>query len=300
MAHGKISGFRLLLYLIYALLLTCALLIVRFPKAKFLKYAEKKVEASFPESRVNLSSLSYAFPFSVQLARAQMSRLESDEDILLLQDLKFTPKLSGVGLACNVTGAVLGGSFTSELKLAPMDKRYSFNDLEMNGLDLSRSAYLARILRRDVQGILKFKGEYSGSFDSSVDREKAIAGKGVMEIEGGSFTLRQPVLTLTTMEFQKLEAAVAMQDGVLTLSEGVIEGTEVKTDFSGTMSATANPESWKLDLKGAMVPSREFLQDKPQLARVVNRLQQQYRKNALPYTIGGTVANPRFRFGGNN
>ncbi|WP_419176033.1 type II secretion system protein GspN [Desulfosediminicola sp.] len=300
MVLGKSSGSRLLFYLIYALLITSALLVVRFPTEKFLRYAEKKVEAALPGSKVKLSTMSYAFPLSVHLGRAQMSGLDNDEDILLLQQVQITPKLDGLGFVYHVSGSVLGGSFATELKIAPADKRYSLKTLELTGIDLSRSAPLSRIFRRDIQGVLKFSGEYSNSFDASVGSGTGMAGEGVLRITNGSFALRQSVLTLKTLDFDSLDTVVMMQDGVLTLNEGVLEGKELQANFTGNLVVANTPQSWKLDLAGGMVPNKDFLQEKPQMVSVVNRLRKQYKKNDLPYTVSGTLANPSFRFGGTN
>lgn len=297
MVLGKISGSRFVIYLIYALLVTGTLLVVRFPEDKFLQYAAKKVEASFPDTRVKFSNLSYLFPFSAHLDRAEMDSVLPEEEIIPLQDISITPQLAGFGLAYAVTGSLLGGTFTSTVKMVAGNKRYRLEELDLSGLDLSRSAYLARIFRRDIQGTLKFRGDYSGALGGLVKGGAGITCNGVLGLTDGSFALRQPLLTLKNMEFASLDAAVRMEGGVLTLREGTLAGTKLQADFSGVLNAEGSPGSWKLDLEGGIVPSREFLQENPQLVTVVNRLQKQYKKNTLPYSINGTVANPRFRFG---
>lgn len=300
MVLGRTSGPRLLVYLLYAVLLTSVLLVVRFPKEKVLAYAEKKIEASVPGSKVNLSRLSYDFPLGVHLGRLQVADLERDEDILLLEDITVTPKLKGLGFAYQVTGEMLGGDFATELSLSFASKRYSLDALELKGLDLSRSAYLAGMLRRDLQGILEFTGSYSSVLAGSGEDGAGATCDGVVGIASGGFALRQPVLTLKTMDFESLDVAIDMQGGVVTLTEGVLEGGEIKANFGGVLNVADTLQSWKLNLEGGMVPSREYLQGNPQLVRLVERMQRQYKNNELPYTINGTVANPRFRFGGKN
>jgi type II secretion system protein N len=289
------SGVRVSGYFIYAVLLIAVLLYVRFPSEKFEIFVVRTVETAFPGSRVDLGPYHYTFPATVHLDRALFEQKTGNEEIVLLESIDITPIVSGLGLKYALSAKAYGGSFQANLKLAPVAGTFSLLDMHVNQIDLALPPFLKNISRREISGQLEYRGMYSAPLDGSGKRE----AKGVVRLSEGAFSLIQPVLTLRILDMQSLDAGISFNDGVLELVEGSFKGAELHAEFAGSLTAAEGLEAWKVDLSGALVPQKGFLKDKPQVLRVVKRLQSQYRKTALPYRVSGSIGNPRFRFGTN-
>lgn len=287
------SGLQILSYLLYALVLICILLYVRFPSDKFEKYTERKIEEAFSGTDVNVGTFKLQFPFSISIDKALISQAVSGDEILYLENIRIKPIMSGFGLDFMLSGDLYGGNFSTELLLAPRDGRFTLNDLELSAVDISQSEYLRIVTRREISGNFDFIGSYSGAISGGDHKDL----QGVMAVSDGKFSLMQPVLSLKVMEVNSLEAGLAFKEGSLKLIEGMFKGKEIDAEFEGSVKISDNVSLSNLSVSGSMVPQKVFLKEKPQVLRVVKRLQKQYRKTALPFNISGTIGNPRFRFG---
>jgi type II secretion system protein N len=290
-----ISGVRIFSYFIYALLLTAVLLYVRFPADKFQTFLVRTIESAFPGARVDLGTYHYTFPATFHLDRALFEEKKSEEEIVLLEGIDVTPIISGLGFKYALSAKSYGGSFQANLQLSPVAGSFTLDEIDLNHIDLALSPFLKNISRREVSGYLDYSGIYSSPLDGLGKRE----AKGVVRLSEGTFSLIQPVLTLRNLDMQSLDVGISFADGVLALVEGSFKGAELHADFEGTITAADGLEAWKVELGGTMVPQKDFMKDKPQVLRVVKRLQSQYRKTALPYRVSGSIGNPRFRFGTN-
>ncbi len=290
------SGVRIFSYFIYALLLTAVLLYVRFPAEKFEIFLVRTIETAFPGCRVDLGKYHYTFPVTVHLERALFEQSRgAKEEVVLLEGIDITPSVSGLGLKYALSAKVYGGSFQANLQLSPIAGTFTLADIVLNNVDLALSPYLKNISRRELSGYLNYSGFYSTPFDGPGKRE----AKGVVRLSDGAFSLIQPVLTLRNLDMQSLDVGISFADGILELAEGSFKGAELQAEFAGSLTSAEGLEAWKVDLTGSMVPQKGFMKDKPQVLRVVKRLQSQYRKAALPYRVSGSIGNPRFRFGTN-
>ncbi len=286
------SVMQFLSYLLYALLLTCVLLYVRFPADKFEKFAERKIEEAFEGTDVNVGTFKLQLPFNIYLNKAVIAEKTSGDEILRLQNIRIRPILSGFGLDYSLSGDLYNGTFTSQLLFAPRDDKFTLDDIELSAVDISQSKYVRMVSRREISGQLKFLGSYSASMAGG---DKDI--KGVITLRDGKFSLMQPVLSLKEMEVISLEAGLTFKNGSLELIEGTFKGKEIDAEFEGSVNISDRVESSNVNVSGSLVPQKDFLKEKPQVLRVVKRLQKQYRKTALPFNISGTIGNPRFRFG---
>ena len=59
--------FRWLIYLLYALMVTAVLLIIRFPNEKVKTFLVETVENKLPESQCSIDNVSYKFPLTIKV-----------------------------------------------------------------------------------------------------------------------------------------------------------------------------------------------------------------------------------------
>jgi hypothetical protein len=109
-------------------------------------------------------------------------------------------------------------------------------------------------------------------------------------------SLLQPILALSTIEFEKLAANVSQQNGIISFVEGELLGNEIVADFIGEMRLASPFLNSSILLSGHMEPDDDFLRSHPKEYQFVRRLLQRYKVTVLPFKIGGTVKSPLFRF----
>ena len=72
-------------------------------------------------------------------------------------------------------------------------------------------------------------------------------------------------------------------------------GQQLNADFTGILQAPFLPPEGGLNVSGFLVAKKQFLKDKPQIERLMQRLMKQYKKSAVPFRMGGTLSKPTFR-----
>ncbi len=293
MEKKALLGMRIVSYLLYALLLICVLLYVRFPTEKFKRFAELKIEEAFQGTDVRVGKFKLHSPFKITLDKIIIVQQTAGDEILRFENIQLRPILTGFGLEYAFSGAVYDGTFSGELRLTPRGDTFDLDDIQLLDMDIARSEYLRAVSRREISGKLDFIGEYSGTLSGTGEPEV----QGVLAIKDGGFALMQPVLSLRMMDMESVECGVSYSKGTLSFVEGDFKGKDIHADFEGSVQISPNVELSTVVIRGNMVPSKAFLKEKPQVLRVVKRLQKQYRKTALPFSISGTMGNPRFRFG---
>lgn len=292
MAGKTMSGRIRLNYFLYALLLTGVLLYVRFPSAEVQEYLGGKIAAIIPSTDIQAGDFRYVFPTTIRFDRVVIQAADGGDELALVENLAVSPVMAGLGLKYSLSGDLYGGTFRCGLKLSPMAGKFIMEDMDIAGLDLGRTNFVQRLFQREIEGALDFNGTVAGD----------LSGKGVGRFEGevvirdGGFPLRQPILLVTRMDFQELAAKVSFENELLNLLDGSLKGEKFHAEYAGKLRTANNPETWQLELSGSLMPRQEYTGANPQVLRVVNRLQKQFRKNDLPFRVNGSIVNPRFRF----
>jgi len=109
-------------------------------------------------------------------------------------------------------------------------------------------------------------------------------------------TLLQPILGLSTLDFDKMTVKVTQQNDMLRFAEGELLGKQLDADFAGEMRIAYPLVNSNMLLSGHLQPDKAYLADHPREQQFVMRLLQRYKMTVLPFKIGGTVKRPLFRF----
>jgi len=287
------SGWYWLGCTFYALLLLVVLLYVRFPAAKVQEYIEKSIPTAIPGIQAAPGIISYSFPVTLHLDKLAVSRESGGEEIAVLENISLSPVPTGLGLEYSLNGDIYGGNFHSTLRLAPRARAFTVDDLEIVRVPLERSGFLQSVLQRDLHGTLDFQG----SCFVPLAEKKGSTLQGRVIVHDGGFLLRQPIFSLREIHMETMEFEVAYEAEVLKVLDGSLKGAELHAGFSGELTTVGRFEDWEMVIEGNMLPQQGFTEQNRQVARVVTRLQKQFRKNDLPYKLTGNIGNPRFRFG---
>lgn len=292
MVHSVFS-LRSLLYVAYAVVLTALLLYVRFPGEKFTAYFEQRVERLLPGSACTIEDIAYRFPWSAAFANIHIMRTIDGQDIdMVVERLSVTPEPRQFWRAFTLRGEMYSGLFTAGLDMDSTKRQFHLTDIHLEGLEVEKLAQGVGLVDRKISGVLFFRGDYQAANNSPNDG----VGTGEVEVVTGTIGLLQPILALSTIEFEKLRVRLSRQNGVIQFVDGELLGSEISADFTGEMRLTAPFLQSSILLTGHLTPDDVFLRDHPREQQFVQRLLQRYKVTVLPFKVGGTVQRPLFRF----
>lgn len=281
------------MYCAYAVMLTALLLYVRFPTEKFKDYCEKRIERLLPGSACTIEEIAYRFPSSAAFANIHITRtIDGQDNDMIVEHLSITPEPLQFWRALTLHGEMYSGLFTANLDVDSRTQQFHLTDIHVEGLLVEKLAESIGLADRKISGIFAFKGDYQAASNHPSDG----IGTGDVEVVSGSIGLLQPILALSTIEFEKFTVGVSRQNGVIQFVDGELVGKEISADFAGEMRLTSPLLQSILLLNGHLSPDEVFLRDHPREQQFVQRLLQRYKATVLPFKVGGTVQSPLFRF----
>lgn len=285
------SSSRFLLYMGYGLLLTFALLYIRFPTAEFKAYCEQQIENTFKVNKCDIEKVSYAFPISIVFAQINlMNATDNIKTKLVIEQLSIRPTIH-FWRSFKIFGKAYSGSLKSVFKLNWTENSYKFTDTTATNLNVGELLKDQAITNRKIVGTLDGSGTYQGSWSNP--EEKTV--KAQFALTSGSFELLQPVLSLSLVEFDKINFDITLTEQ-FAVQQGKLKGKNINASFEGIVNPMKTFQESRLQITGLLEPKREFLQTHPVEAKMVKQYAKRFRKNALPFKIGGTTVNPTFRF----
>lgn len=291
MASRRRSILLFPIYLLYGCVLTCVLLVVRFPATMFRQYCAGSVERTIPGTTCVIGGIDYDFPLTLRIHNIRLTRLHSPKDVLFYAkrlSVSADPVQSGFRL---VTEAYDG---RYECRLLIRGNTFSLTDIKIHHLDLGQWDAFQRVLGRKFSGYLDVTGEYSGRFNQVLAGE----AKGIMAVREGSMELLQPILSLSTVTLQSAEMEFHLQDQMVIMKKGHFHGAEINGTFSGTFRVVSPLGNSMLELSGDLTPLSPLAITDQRWKNRATVLQRGYKQSPLPFVVNGTLASPLFRFGG--
>lgn len=288
-----IFSFRTFYYLAYAVVLTAVLLYIRFPADKFKKFCEKRVELFLSDSTCGIDRISFHLPFSLIVSNLQIAQeVDEKRSGFHIDHITVTPDFANFFRTLNISGAMYQGSFALKLEIDTADKSFRLNDVSIKDFNMDAWANDFSLLERKLTGIAELSGNYQANFANPLDG----MGKGDLIAADGSMELLQPVLSLSTIEFEKIAVNLAHEKGVLKLNGGEVSGKDLNADFTGEMRTTSPVLNSTILLSGHLTPKEGFLAAHPDERKAVEQLLRRYKMPVVPFKVGGSVKRPTFRF----
>ncbi|OEU51535.1 MAG: type II secretion system protein GspN [Desulfobulbaceae bacterium S5133MH15] len=289
---GSIFSFRFLSYLVYAVILTAILLYVRFPTEKFRIYCEQRLEQVLGKGKCTIAKIRYHFPASVELRKVEIGQAADAKSNKIVFDwLRLSPGSEGFLTSWTVTGELYGGSLGALLEVQMKEKAFHLKSIKIEKVDIAAIVAHMPSFQREIVGELTVSGDYKAKFGQPMSG----FGDGNLHLKEGNVQLVRQVLTLDAMDFEELNIDWKYGDSIFTITAGKMVGQQLNADFTGTLQAPFLPPEGGLNVSGFLVAKKQFLKDKPQIERLMQRLMKQYKKSAVPFRLGGTLNKPTFR-----
>jgi type II secretion system protein N len=285
---------RYFFYGFYAVSLTAVLLLARFPAESFRQFCEDVLQRHFPNCEAKIEAINFRFPGKLVLEKVGLtSSLDDQVSALIFENMSILfnylqPK------TIDVDAEFYSGKLTAVLTIKSENQDFFLNDLRLSGVDLARLVESLGFVEREVTGTLDFSGDYQSTWEYPVSGR----GQGRVLITSGKFSLLQPVLSLSAIEYNQLTADLTINGEQLQLLNADLQSETLGADFSGQIRLTGSLPGAELVLSGLLKPEDAYLRDHPREQMLVQRLRQRYNTSGLPFHVGGTLSGPTFRFGG--
>jgi type II secretion system protein N len=289
----SLFSWRSFLYFAYAVALTVILLYVRFPAEKIEAYCTARVERLFQGSTCEIDRVTYRFPISAVFESLHLIReIDGEEYDLVIDRLEISPEPLRFWSVFTLQGEMYSGRFDLDLFLDRKAQMFQLANIHFAGLEAGELIKGIGITEREISGIL----EATGNYLAPNSRPGSGTGDGFFQMTTGSMSLLQPILSLSTIEFDQVALSLTYEDGLLELIGGGLLGKDIVADFTGEMRMASPFLNSNILLSGNIEPDNGFLETHPAEKEVVDRLLQRYKMTVLPFKVGGTVKRPLFRF----
>ncbi len=282
-------------YILYGMILTAGLLYYCFPSDAVREYVQASVSRINPQLHVSVGKVRPSFLFGLKFLKTELSQKADPETGLFKVDsLLMRPEIwsfllgkSRYYFRCRAYGGdvkghvhFLGGGLKSPIAAS----------VELRDISIDHYAPLSTLIGRHVKGALGGTITYSGQDDLL----KKGVGEANLRILDGSMQLLQPFLHLESIDFDELRAKLVLKNQKIDLSHVKLEGKDIKGTLSGTISLRKQFMKSGLNLKGTieLLPEMFLKGDEGTLDR------EMFPEQPLetPFSISGTIAEPKFKF----
>ena len=286
---------RWFLYCCYAVVLTAALLYVRFPGAEFKEYCLRQAEGLFSGTECTIGNISYEFPLGILFKDVSFSSSSNQTrtPLFVLSSLTISSGLKDFGKTYVLSGRSYSGNFSGTLHARQKDQEFSLDPLTIQDLNLAEMKPVHGILGREISG----RFDYTGTYSAVVNQYLAGKAAGRVKLREGKITLLQPVLNLKEIDLQQVEMEIRYDKHRLQVTKGKAAGSELSAGFSGTVQVISPWYLSNVATTGDIALQAEYMRENTQARNEIAVLQRQFKKSTIPFRVVGSLQKPALRFG---
>ena len=276
----KLNNFKAIAgYALFALAALGAFLYLRFPGREMARFFASSLSELNPRAVLLIDAVKPAFPPGLNLEKIVLRTGDQPAPLFQAETMTVHPEylslLKGQTILLMTAkgyGGTMKGRIDSDHFLSlpePVNAR-----VELDGIDIGRSAYLKEQLGRQITGKLKGTLNFSGSM------KDIRGGSGVMDFTllNGSYPLQESLMGIDRLDFRSIDAQLNLKNGVLTVSRLKLAGDRVSGSLSGDIALNRQDiKASPLSLTGSFEMAGQGGQ-------------------RISLSLGGTIGNPAVKF----
>jgi type II secretion system protein N len=284
-------------YLLFALILTVALLYYRFPSDAVRDYLQSMADRANPPLVLSLDDVQPSFPIGLKLVETKVALKDIPDRVILSADSlllrpQLWPLLQGrpvYRFHCLAYKGDLVGSVYLE-----KNGTTGFIDtkIDLRNIRVGDYAYLSYLIGRHVEGTLDGTVSYRGQRNPLMDG----SGQANLRLSQGRVELLQPFITLESIDFNEMEIEVVLKKQQINLSRLELKGQQLHGTLSGTITLKQELAKSGLDLRGTIEPFAGLFKGTAGTSDTVQFFKQRLKGGAFPLVIQGTVGEPKINF----
>ena len=284
-------------YLLFALILTVALLYYRFPSDALRDYFQAKGLRANPRLALSVDRIEPSIAIGLKFMKAKVSMEDMPDRVILRADrLLIRPQLlsllfgkSKFSFHCAAyQGDVSGSVYFKD------DPKMGFIDTEMalRNISVGDYPYLSHLFGRPLEGTLGGTISYSGPYNLMSDS----LGEANLRLSDGRVKLLQPFLTLKSIDFSEMEIDMVLKKEKISVTRLELKGEQLQGSLSGTITLKEQLAQSSLDLKGTIEPFAALFKSDAAIQDTVAFIKQRLTKGTLSFVIRGTLNEPVINF----
>lgn len=292
----RIFSKKNVLYLLYGLVLFCALAYFRFPAEKFRQYIEWKADKQLTDYTLRIGAIGFRFPAKLEIFNVTVTKTDSETAVpLKLSRLQLAPafseRLASIWRTLELSGQFENGSFHGNIAIDPEKKRFALHNF--NGMALSTAPLVSLFLDRSITGSLELRGV---EYEAGLGEPHKGNGQGEIILRDGEMTLLTPVFAMDVLAFNEVTVVFSMASGLIDISAGTCYGKELLAGFTGNVLVADPLAASGLQLLGDIDFTPEFLVKHKREAALMEKIMKRFETETLPFKIGGDLNRPSITF----
>lgn len=285
----KLSLF--IIYCIFGIVLIATLLVIRFPKDRFLSFFISFIEQEMAGYTCEITEPLYRYPSGLYFN--SITLIKEDENLKLpLTDVLISVDLKTMLKQCNIRFDLFGGSVRTEAFLRA-GNRVELSNIVASDIDFSAVDFLQHRFDRKISGVFAFKGDLLGERQGA--GEKKLTGS--LEIINFRSVLKRPILMSDSVEFDTVNMLIRVNGRQITLTGGQAKGPLYDGNFSGLVEIAPGWRAASLAIEGRLSPRPEYIRQNRFIARTAALLYKKHQSTRIPYRVSGSFREPVFQFG---
>ncbi|MBW2609593.1 MAG: type II secretion system protein GspN [Deltaproteobacteria bacterium] len=284
-------------YTFYGILLTVALLYLRFPSGALRDFFQETSDRIDTRLLLSIEKVSPSLLFGLTFNKTKLSMKEAPDKVLFKADrLTIRPRIWSFlkgdfqyYFECLAYGGDLTGRihFTKNRLGGPFD-----TSIQLNDIHIADNSFIPRVIGHNVEGVLSGTIFYNGK-DKSLRNG---AGEADLIISDGWIKLLRPILSLESIDFNKALFKIVLKNQKLNLTHVELNSENLHGSASGTIFLRKEFLKSRLDLKGAIEPFADFFQNMTDSDDIMKIIKQRLKGGKLSFKIQGTIKDPKINF----
>jgi type II secretion system protein N len=284
-------------YVVFVVVVVVFTLYFCFPSKTVQRYLEALASEAAPAFFFEIEGVRPALPFGLkadQVGFTYRDRIgnflfKADSFVVMPSLRVLTSGKPSVSFDCRAYGGTIKGTIAS----GTFDFGGPYrSEIELLGILLDLYPALQEKLKRRFTGTMHGTLSYVWTHDSSLRR----SGEADFSLVDGSIHFAKPFMDLQSMDFDRIDARMVLDDQMVSLDRFDFKGSQMKGTASGTVRLSNNFERSSLDLTVSVKPSTDFFNEKKNFFDAARFLNKQLKEDHFILHIMGTIAKPRVSF----
>jgi len=288
-----------LVYILYCLLVTTALLYCLFPRDILPRLIENALAGLNPQLRVSVEGADIFPPFGLRIHQARISlKGKSEADVLEIGQILLRPEIFPLikgKIECSFHFVAYKGNIKGRIHL----KKNSTNGpleavTDLKDVHIGEYRYLQDFLGRKISGTLSGKIKFSGIASDPAGGVADIR----LKVRDGLVQLLEPIpfFEIDSVDFKKMQARMTLKNHEIRLSRLELDSSWFHGVFDGNVDLRNGLPGSILELKGKIRPSAAFMRTIADTPAIRNFLTRHLKRGRLSVVIFGSLKRPRIRF----
>jgi len=284
-------------YLLFALILTVALLYYRFPSDAVLDYLQATANTADPRIVLSVDRVEPRLPIGLKFGKTEVSMKDMPDGVILrIDSLLLRPGLwsllRGKPEYCFHCVAYKGDLVGCVYIEKDRTRGFIDTEIELRNILIGDCAYLSHLIGRHIEGTLGGTVSYTGRHNLLMDG----SGEANLRLSHGRVELLQPFLTFESIDFNEMEMEMVLKKQQINLTRLELKGQQLHGTLSGVVTLKEKFAKSSLDLRGTIEPYAESFKGKGGAHDTLKLLKHLIKNGTVSFVIHGTLGEPRIEF----